>query len=260
MRLRLRRVLPKLVATTALAGAIVLVLILTRPLEDEDAHFAHGHHVGELRAEGIRMQQRGDLAGALAKFREAVQMAEKHRLKPALAANRIAIGTVHLTEERYDEAEKELLLALAAAREIGNRTELATALAYLGQTRRLQGRTDEAMAVLREALDVIGDTAARPRALAYFQVGEIYRGQGNMAAALSEYQKAQDVLRAMEDGPGQAAILISIGRTQAALHDTAAAARTLRDARDRLQQLGQATRAKEIDREIAALPAGTRGR
>ncbi len=255
MSLRLRRVFPKLAATTALAGAIVLVLILTRPLEEEDAHFAHGHHVGELRAEGIRLQQRGDLAGALAKFREAVRMAEEHRLNPALAANRIAIATVHLTEGRHAEAEKELLLGLAAAREIGNRTETATALAYLGQARRLQGRVEEAMAALREALQVMGDTAARPRALAYFQVGEIYRGQGTLAAALGEYQKAHAVLREMQDEAGQAAILISIGRVQAALHDTGAAATTLADARDRLRRLGQPARAAEVEAEIAALNA-----
>ncbi len=255
MNASLRRVLSKLVTTAALAGGIAIVLVLTRPYEDEDTHSAHGHHVGELRAEGIRLQQQGDLAGALAKYREAVRMAEEHRLKPALAANRIAIGTVHLTEARYDEAATELSLALAAAREIGNRIETAAALAYLGQARRLQGRTEEGMAALREALQVAGDVPARPRALAHFQIGEIHRTRGDMAAALGEYQKTHAVLREMQDVPGRAAILISIGRSQAALNDPPAAARTLTEARDLLRLLGHIARVAEVETEIAALSA-----
>ena len=250
-----RHILPKLVATAALLGGVGIALVLTRPPADEDSHSAHGHHVAELRAEGIRRQQQGDPAGALAKYREAVRVAEEHRLKPALAANRIAIGTVHLTEERYDEAAKELVLGLAAAREVGNRIETATALTYLGQTRRLQGRTEEAMAALRDALQVAGDVPARTRAMAHFQVGEIHRARGDMAAALAEYQKAYTVLREMQDRPGQAAILVSIGRTQAALQDTAAAGRALAEARDLLRQLGYTERAADVEGEIAALNA-----
>jgi tetratricopeptide (TPR) repeat protein len=255
MNRTLHRFLPKMVATAALLGGVAVALILTRPPPEEDSHIAHGHHIAELRAEGIRRQQQGDPAGALANFREAVRVAEEHRLKPALAANRIAIGTVYLTEERYDEAAKELLLGLAAAREIGNRIETAAALTYLGQARRLQGRHEEAMAILREAFQVVGDVPARPRAMAHFQVGEIHRARGDMPAALAEYQKAHAVLREMQDRPGQAAILISIGRAQAALRETAAAGRALAEARDLLRQLGHDERAAEVEGEIAALNA-----
>ena len=253
MNLRLRRALPKLVATAALTAAVAIVLILSRPHEGDMP--SHGHHVADLRAEGIRLQQQGELAGALAKFREAVRIAEQERMKPALAANRIAIATVHLTEERYDEARTELQQALATAREIGNRIEAAAALAYLGQVRRLQGRPEEAEAALKEALDLAGSVPARPRALASFQMGELRRARGDLAGALAAYREAHAVLREMGDAPGQAAILISIGRIQAALGDAGAAANTLGEARDRLHRLGYAQRAAELEGEIAALAA-----
>ncbi len=253
MNPRLRRALPKLLATGALAAGVGIVLILARPHQDDMP--SHGHHLGDLRAEGIRLQQQGNLAGALTKFREAVRIAEQQRLKPALAANRIAIATVHLTAERYDEAARELQRALATAREIGNRIEAATALAYLGQTRRLQGRPDEALAALREALGLAGNVPARPRALAHFQVGELHRARGDLAGALAAYREAHGALREMQDAPGQAAILISIGRIQAALGDTREAAGTLTAAQDLLRQLGYADRAAEVEGEIAALDA-----
>jgi tetratricopeptide (TPR) repeat protein len=210
--------------------------------------------VGELRAEGIRLQQRGDLAGAMARYREAIQVAQQHGLKPALAANRIAVATVHITEERYEDAAAELGQAVGVARKIRNRIEAATALAYLGQARRLQGRMEEAVAALRESLELTGTTPSRPRALAHFQMGEVHRARGDQHAALAEYREAHAVLRELDDAPAQAAILISIGRTQAALSDPAAV-QALGQARDLLRRLGLSARAAEVEAEIAALSA-----
>ena len=255
MHPRLGRAVPKLVASAALAAGIGTVLMLTRSREDDDAHSAHGHHVGELRAEGIRLQQRGDLPGATAKYRDAIRAAEDNRLKPALVANRIALATVHLTEEQYEEAVKELQQALRGAREIGNRIEAATALAYLGQARRLQGRPEEALAALRESLELTGNTPSRARALANFQVGEVRRARGDHAAALAAYRETHAVLREIDDAPGQAAILISIGRTQAALGNAPEAARALAEAHDLLRRLGHTQRAADVEGEMAALDA-----
>lgn len=252
MSRRLRRALSRLGATAALAAGVAAALILTRP-DDEGAHLYHAHHLGALRAEGIRLQQQGNLPAALAKYREAIRIAQRHRLKPALLANRIAIATLYLTEERPEEAAKELQEAIALAREIGNRIEAITALAYLGQARRLQGRTEAAMAALREALDLAEDVPVRPRAMALFQLGEVHRTRGDWAGALGAYRDAHAVLREMQDAPGEAVILVSIGRAQAALHDAPAAARSLAEARDRLRRLGYAARAAEVEAEITAL-------
>jgi len=257
MNARLRRALPKFVASAALAAGIGAVFFLTQHHGEDDAHSAHGHYVGTLRAEGIKLQQGGDLPGAMARFREAIHVAEKHGLKAALVYNRIALATVHLTEERYEDAAGELQRAAEVAREIRNRMQGATALAYLGQALRLQGHNADALAALRESLELAGTTPSRARATAHFQMGEAHRARGDHTAALAAYREAHAVLREMDDAPGQAAILISIGRTEAALK-VPGAARTLGEAGELLRKLGHVTRAAEIESEIAALRA--RGR
>jgi len=174
MNARLRRALPKFVASAALAAGIGAVFFLTQHHGEDDAHSAHGHYVGTLRAEGIKLQQGGDLPGAMARFREAIHVAEKHGLKAALVYNRIALATVHLTEERYEDAAGELQRAAEVAREIRNRMQGATALAYLGQALRLQGHNADALAALRESLELAGTTPSRARATAHFQMGEAF--------------------------------------------------------------------------------------
>jgi class 3 adenylate cyclase/tetratricopeptide (TPR) repeat protein len=114
----------------------------------------YGQHM--LHSYGELLLARGELARALEFADECLAGAEASRaLKNVVKARRLR-GQVLGAEGRPDEAERELIVAVDLAREVGNPSQLWKTHAALGDVRRTsQGRTDEALSAYADALAVI---------------------------------------------------------------------------------------------------------
>jgi tetratricopeptide (TPR) repeat protein len=93
----------------------------------------------------------GDEADALALASEALALAEASGDRFSIGVAREAVGSTLRRMDRLEEAEAHLDGAVEAFRELSARWELASALTSRGIARRLLGRTQEAIADLREA-------------------------------------------------------------------------------------------------------------
>jgi class 3 adenylate cyclase len=112
-------------------------------------HFFHSY--GELHL------MRGDIASALSFADECIALAETtNRPKNVIKGRRLK-GQALLADGKKSEAEQELGMALAMAKEIGNPPQLWKTLVALGDLRRAQDRQAEARDAYAQALGVIDE-------------------------------------------------------------------------------------------------------
>jgi tetratricopeptide (TPR) repeat protein len=112
------------------------------------------HSLGEV------LLDEGETERALALADECLALAEPTESRKNVVKARRLRGQVFLAQRRLDAAERELLLALEVAYEIGNPPQLWKTLVALGALRQAQGRADEAHLAYRDALAVIDGVAA----------------------------------------------------------------------------------------------------
>lgn len=157
---------------------------------------AHGEHVQTAQAlndfAALRLAQ-GHPAEALAFHREALAMRE--RLLPPdhphIAQSREHIGWVLQQEGRYAEAERLYSLSLVARRAHFGEEHVAVAnsLLLLGEVRALLGRTDEGLALIARALQVMEaklGASARGTRLTRLRYAERLADAGRLAEAREE--------------------------------------------------------------------------
>ena len=100
-------------------------------------------------------------------------------LKPKAPQLHLEIGTLHLTERRYDEA-------IAAFRaELKNDSFSVPALTRIGEAYSVTGRTSEAQKVLAQAIRISPKSAAAHKAL-----GQVYFKQRDFAKSVEHLQSA----------------------------------------------------------------------
>jgi len=125
---------------------------------------------------GILLYQHGNIDGAMAEFREALQ------IKPAYAEAHINIGTAYLDHGRLEDAMAEFREAL--------RIDPDHALAHfdLGNALLQQGRTEEATAEFHEALRLNSTLAP-----AHYNLGLLLFQQGKPDEAMAEFREALEI-------------------------------------------------------------------
>jgi tetratricopeptide (TPR) repeat protein len=116
-------------------------------------HFFHSY--GEL------WYERGDYDKALSYAGECVQLAESTNRPKNVVKGRRLHGQIISAQGKFAEAEEEIEMALAIAREIGNPPQLWKTLVAAGDLRRAQGRDADAKAAYDEAMMVIDGVASR---------------------------------------------------------------------------------------------------
>jgi class 3 adenylate cyclase/tetratricopeptide (TPR) repeat protein len=115
-------------------------------------HFFHSY--GELWLE------RGDLDRALGLADECINLAESSNRPKNVIKGRRLKGQVLTGQGKLDEADAEIEMALAIAKEIGNPAQLWKTYAALGELREAQGRANEVKQAYGEAVSVIESVAS----------------------------------------------------------------------------------------------------
>ena len=113
------------------------------------------HSYGEL------WYERGDHGRALSYADECVQLAESTNRPKNVVKGRRLRGQIMTAQAKLAEAEEEIEMALAIAKEIGNPPQLWKTLVDLGDLRKAQDREADAKAAYSEALALINNVASR---------------------------------------------------------------------------------------------------
>jgi tetratricopeptide (TPR) repeat protein len=111
------------------------------------------HSLGEVRF------SLGEINGALILADECLALAEKTESRKNIIKGRRLRGQVFLSQGKLSEAEKEFQYALMIAMEIGNPPQLWKTYVALGDLRKEQQKTREALQAYRNALSVIDEVA-----------------------------------------------------------------------------------------------------
>jgi len=111
---------------------------------------------------------------------ECIGLSERTNRPKNVVKGRRLRGQVLTAQGMLDEAEADIEMALAIAKEIGNPPQLWKTYAALGELRRAQGRNPEAREAFAEAIRVIDgvaetleDASLRETLLSSAQVGAI---------------------------------------------------------------------------------------
>jgi tetratricopeptide (TPR) repeat protein len=138
----------------------------------------YGQHM--LHSYGELLLQRGNLEKAREFADECLQGAEASRARKNIVKARRLRGQVLVAEGKPDEAERELLIAVDVAKEIGNPRQLWLTLTALGDVLSAAGKSDdgrhaygEAKAVIDSIADKLTDDRLRETFLSSKQVEEI---------------------------------------------------------------------------------------
>jgi tetratricopeptide (TPR) repeat protein len=100
----------------------------------------------------------------------------------------LGFGDIALAQEQFEEAREWLTRSLTQWREIGNRREIASNLAYLRLAERGLGRPALAWQHLEEALHTATETGSRPPALsALGGIAVLLADEGDVERAVELY-------------------------------------------------------------------------
>ena len=170
----------------------------------------------ELLVAMAREGQHDDPARALECLQQAAELARSIGDGHAEGQALLLRGSIQNRQGEFAGSESSLTRALDLGREIGDRLGIAARLNALAYLRFRQGRADEAMALLREALgcttEAADEQAAFPvRAETLMLLGMAYANRGETGQALRYYEEALELRRAAEDTQGVARALNSIG-------------------------------------------------
>ena len=169
----------------------------------------------ETRAElhllaGVLARDRGDYEAAEALFQRAWAHFEALGSDSGLA--RSAVETAVLGVLRFDASSESLLAgAVTAAKALGERRSVATALEHWGFWSALHDRQETAAGYYTDALDIyreLGDSLAVARVLA--RLGQLAYQAGRHARSLGLYEEAVTTFRDVGDDAGLADALVGL--------------------------------------------------
>jgi len=101
----------------------------------------------------------GDAEAAAAAADEVITRLRSNAVRILVAQSLVTLARARFAQGRFDEAERELLRALDAAQQLGERTASWEALAVLAEVRGREGRADEAADLRRRAREIVDEIA-----------------------------------------------------------------------------------------------------
>jgi tetratricopeptide (TPR) repeat protein len=161
---------------------------------------------------GAFLQDRGEYDEALAKYEEALRIAEELGNGAGGAISLHQIGNLHYLRGEYDEALAKYEESLRIEEEMGDRARAAQSLHQIGMIHHDRGEPEEALAKYEESLGIeeeIGDRAGVARSLG--EIGRIHQDRGEYDEALAKYEESLGIEEEIGYRAGVAASLHRIG-------------------------------------------------
>ncbi len=137
-----------------------------------------------LATAGFKSLQRGDFEQAAVEWREAAQLYQSEGKLSQQSAALIYLSQAHQALGHYQEASKNLELAVTAAKNAGDRAQMGLALGNLGNLYIATGPADVADKHLREGLSIARDLGNSELTAA------ILNNLGNLASSQKKYDEA----------------------------------------------------------------------
>jgi tetratricopeptide (TPR) repeat protein len=122
-----------------------------------------------------------------------------------------AYGNALIVCGRYYEAEQLLLAQLSKHREFEDHLGVQMLLNQLGQIARMQGRMDEAVQYLQQALEITREDRFE-KAHIIVELGQIDRLQGRWNSAESHFRQALRIFQRLSSRSGEGSALNELGR------------------------------------------------
>lgn len=148
------------------------------------------------------------------------------------------LGAVDRHHGRHDRALSRLQLALTDLRSVHDGHKEAHTLNIIAKIWLERGRYHEAEALLRQALEVCPSGARRARVQLTYWLGEAYLARGELAEAETRFHRVMQVVSELNDPVGKVCALLGLGRVWAARNDFCPAKETLQAALDTADQVG----------------------
>jgi CHAT domain-containing protein len=201
--------------------------------------------IGAMNA-GFAYGNLGDVSRSIARFRDAIAVAEAAGLRPTVAQGRIALGAAHEDARDLEAARRELEAGVALARTIQAPEVVAAGETLLGWILARQGRTDDGLRHLSDAVVAAREGGARVeesladlytgkvlllanrpgeadaalvRALAAFRESTRVQDEGTALVALAQVREAQGDLRGAAARADEAIAVFESVRARVALAD-----------------------------------------
>ncbi|UCC29066.1 MAG: tetratricopeptide repeat protein [Phycisphaerales bacterium] len=163
---------------------------------------AEATHVGNL---GNVLQMRGDLDGAEAMYRKALEINEKLGRLEGVANQHGNLGYVLLTRGDLDAAVAMFRKALEIDQKLGRLEGMASAYGNLGNLLIRRGDLDGADAMLRKALEIDEKLGwLEGMAIQYGNLGIVLHMRGNLDGAETMYRKALEIDEKLGQAEGMA--------------------------------------------------------
>ncbi|MFT7834741.1 tetratricopeptide repeat protein [Saccharothrix sp. BKS2] len=200
------------------------------------AEGADERRAGRYVLTGARAERRGERAAALADFERGVDLGDACRDRADVL---VRMAVLLMREDRVDEAREVALTAAEEHRARGSRAGLLESLTVLNDIGDDDPETALRLAV--EGHDLAGELGDRARQAA-FTLDECRRRRaaGDLDAAVEAGQRAVELFRAEDDGPGELTALRLLGACHRERGDLAGARHRAETGLARAEQLGSA--------------------
>lgn len=227
------------------------------PDESGDAQARSLRQTVDLLLSMARERQHDDPERALECLRQAAELAcglgDGHTEGQALLLR----GSIENRQGKFAESESSLTRALELGRTGGEKLEIAARLNALAYLHFRQGRAEEGLAQLREALGCTTETANEETALpvraeTLTLLGMTYANRGETGQALRYYEEALELRRAANDATGVARALNLMGNLRHRMGHYEEAVSCYRQALGPLRTLGDGRDAAATANNLAS--------
>ena len=188
---------------------------------------------------GLIAQSRGDYDGALAEFRQSLDIDTRTGEVRSAITTQNNIGVAYWNKDEYDRAAQIFEENLVLIRKIGDQHSLANTFNNLGLICWNRGRYAEAAAWHQKSLEIrerIGDGPGI--ASCHNNLGLVHWGLGEFDAALEHFGGCLEVRRSLGDRSGTAVCLNNIGNILADRADYDGALEHYRQSLSLMEELG----------------------
>lgn len=182
---------------------LALLLLLALP--------AQGQDMRTLFNQGIALDEKGDIPGAVAKWEQGLSMARRAGAREAMANFTRNLGFAYTNQGDYPKAAASLEEAASLFSSLNLPKGQAGALSGLGQVLTAQGRYSEAISTIERALAVherLGDHLGVSICLR--GIGNAHAARGEYKTAVSFYERSSKLAVAVRDERGHSADLTNL--------------------------------------------------
>jgi tetratricopeptide (TPR) repeat protein/tRNA A-37 threonylcarbamoyl transferase component Bud32 len=190
---------------------------LAAAAQSQQLYLAAGHKQGvawALNDTAAVLTQRGDVAGARARYEEALAVCRKIGDQTCVGTDLDSLGVLRRRQGDLQGALQMHKEALEVRRAVEDRTGVATSLYNIGNVLEVIGDLPRARQASAESLEIrrqLGER--RASALTLSRLGNIRRREGDLNAALQMTTEAVTSLRTIGDRGGVAMALVNLGQT-----------------------------------------------